>query len=134
LKDLIEKEELTGVEFWSLLDYKKRIPIENFYQLYVTNELQPMSQTTDFETDDLGPNSKIKLPCPCNMIGRNLAIHQMRYKRSDIEKAKDFNKTHEWLGGTYHTTQWTVVSKRVYRLFKKNNIKRVKFVPIIIED
>lgn len=133
LKALIEKEELTGVEFWPLLDYKKRTSVEGFHQLYVTNELPPMSPNMEFETDDLGPNPKIKLPCPCNKIGRNLAVHQMRYKRNDIEKAKDFNKTHEWIGGTYHTTQWTVVSKRVYQLFKKNNIKRVKFAPILVE-
>jgi len=134
LKSLIEGEGLTGAEFWPLLDYKKRTPIEGFHQLCVKNELPPMSPNTEFETDDLGSNPKIKLPCPCNKIGRNLAVHQMRYKKNDIVKAKDFNKTQEWIGGTYHTTQWTVVSKRVYRLFKKNNIKRVKFAPIIIEE
>jgi len=131
LKSLLEDAELTGVEFWSILNFKKRKTITDYYQLYITNELPCISPRTEFEIVNF---ERVKIPCPCGKIGRNLSTHQIIYKQRDLNNAKDFNKTHEWLGGGYGTTQWKIVSNRVYQLFRDHNIKRVKFEPILIES
>jgi len=131
LKSLIEKKNLTGVDFWPILDYKKKSPVRGYHQLHITNVLPPMSPSTQFEVVTL--ERLPKSPCSCGKAGRNLAVHQMIYRQKDLLNARDFNKTNEWLGGGYGTTQWKVVSARVYQLFKKNNIRRVTFQPVVIE-
>jgi len=134
LRRLIEDAELTGIEFWPLLKYRGGATSEEIkgaYQLYFTNELPPMSENTRFEIVPLPRGTQ---PCSCGKLGRNLRGEQMRYRRKDLKGAKDFNKTSEWLGGGFGTTQWKVVSHRVYELFTKNKIRGVRFEPVLIED
>jgi len=131
LKSLIEKANLTGTDFWPILDHKKRTPVQGYCQLHIANILPPMSTSTQFELVTL--ERLPKSPCSCGKTGRNLAIHQMVYRRKDLLDARDFNKTNEWLGGGYGTTQWKVVSAKIYQLFKKHNIRSVTFQPVVIE-
>lgn len=128
LRDLVVSQGLSGAAFWPLLDYRSRKQVKGFYQLRVEHQMQAMLKTTEFETIDTPDARKCQHPIV------NLRLHQMRYLREDLKKAKDFNRTLEWLGGGWFgQTQWKVVSAKVYQLFKKNDIRRVKFLPIIEE-
>lgn len=136
VRRLVEDAGLTGVEFWPLLKYRRSgrfEHIEGAYQLFFVNELPPMSQNTRFQTIAIA-RAKRASPCDCGRLGLNLQGEQMRYRREDLEGAMDFNRTHEWLGGGFGTTQWKVVSHRVFELFAKNRIKGIKFQPIVIEE
>lgn len=128
LRDLIVEKGLTGAEFWNLVDYRSRTPIGGFYQLHVNGRLRPMSTSTEFEVIEDSHRKK----CPHPIL--NLRLHQMKYSEEDLASAEDFNKTCEWLGGGWFgQTQWTVVSARVFQLFRMHNIKKVGFRPVMIE-
>lgn len=134
LRKLVEDAGLTGAEFWPLFKYQKGGPserVEGAYQLFVVNELPPMSKNTKFQIVKLPKQAS---PCSCGKLGRNLQGEQMRYRRKDLKDVMDFNKTYEWLGGGFGTTQWKVVSHRIYELFEKNKIRGVRFEPVVIED
>jgi len=134
IKDLVKDSSLTGAEFWPVFKYRKtglREEVRGAYQLFITSELPPMAADMKFEMVPLPKGVK---PCSCGKLGRNLRGTQARYRSKDLRHAMDFNKTYEWLGGGYGTTQWKVVSHRVYDLFTENKIKGVKFEPVIIEE
>jgi hypothetical protein len=134
LQTLIESAGLTGAEFWPLLKYKSGEPgdpMVGYHQLYVNSILPPASSTTIFPVVALPRGLR---PCSCGRTGRNWPENQFRYNQSDLTAAKDFNKTHEWLGGGLDTAQLKIVSHRVYELFFKNKIRGVNFEPVILED
>ncbi len=142
LRRITEDARLTGVEFWPLTQYRKDIPLEGFYQLFVNNTLPPMSPNTKIEDTPLPeahPNR-----CSCGKFGRNRAwrpirsgsepvVEPIRYRRIDLRKAKDFNLSSEWLG-LFDARPERIVGHRVYDLFLRHGVKRVGFEPIIVED
>ncbi len=130
-KRLVEDGDLDGAEFWPLLNHRTGEPVSGFYQLYFLNEMPPSSPETQFERTVADPQP----PPECHHPILNLTVNQLRYRRSDLNGAKDFNKTHECLGGGwFNLNQWKVVNHRVYNLFTLNKIRRVRFEPILIED
>jgi hypothetical protein len=134
LKDLIEDSNLTGAEFWPLLEYPDQGHTERIvgaYELYIGNELPPAAPSTEFPIVKRLPRGK--KPCTCGRLGRNLPI-QFHYKRKDLAEAKDFNKTHEWVGGGLGTTRAVIVGRNVYELFIQNKIRGIKFSAVAIED
>ena len=133
-REVVEDAGLTGAEFWPLLKYSKggsSRQIHEAYQLHVTNELPPMSVNTQFEAVEFPSGAE---ECQCGKLGRNLKGEPMIFKYGALSDAKDFNKTHEWLGGGYGTTQWKVVSREVYRLFSEGKIRGAVFEPALIEE
>lgn len=138
LRRLIEDAGLTGVEFWPLLRYRKNIPIPGYSQLHVFNTLPPMSpnmEIVDSKLPEAHPDR-----CTCGKFGRNPALDPIygvsvpiRYERKSLKEAKDFNLTSEWFG-LFDARPWRIVSRKVYQLFSKQNIKRVAFEPVIVED
>ena len=134
LRDIIEGTGLSGAEFWPLMKYtrsKTYHAIDGVYQLFVTTDLPPMSTHTRFEMVEF-PSGAEK--CPCGKLGRNLKGEQIVYSRKALRRARDFNRTHEWLGGGYGTTQQKVVSHKVYNLFSKEKIRGAVFEPVLIEE
>jgi hypothetical protein len=133
LKDIIEAANLTGAEIWPIMRYPGRGDeqrLDGCWQLRFLNELPPMSPSMRFP--------EVRLPrgahCSCGRIGENIPHEPLRYRREDIQCAKDFNKTSEWLGGGLDTAQLKIVSRRVYEVFTKNHVKGVDFEPITIEE
>jgi hypothetical protein len=135
LRNLIEKENLTGADFYPVRRYRKsapRIPLPGIYQLHVANDLPPMSPKTKFEfVTDLPKNIE---SCGCNIAGKNLPAAQMVYDRISLKNAKDFNRTSEFIGGGAYPTQKIIITNMVFQLFKKNKIRGVDFIPVLIED
>lgn len=133
LRDIIAEPDFTGVEIWPVMNYakqKEESPLKGCWQLRFQNELPPMAPSTKFP--------EVRLPrgahCSCGRIGRNIPQEPLRYREADLLCAKDFNKTHEWLGGGLDTSQLKIVSRRVYEVFSKNRIKGADFEPITIEE
>lgn len=134
LKNIMEEANLTGMEFWPLMalsKQKQQRQLGGAWQLYITSELPPMSPRMRFPPVRLPRGAQ---PCECGRVGRNIPDEPLRYKRADLANAKDINKSNEWLGGGLDTTQLKTVSRRVYDLFVKHNIKGVDFEPIVVED
>ncbi len=127
LKKLLEKSNLSGFEFWPLIDYKRGIEYEGFFQLKVNGTMPSMNSET------LIVPAKHVNSCECRKRGYILE-GQIKYDRKVIDSIKDFNKTEEWLGGGKTTWQKIIVTKKVYELFVKEKIKGIQFYPIIIID
>jgi len=133
LRDIVRQSTPTGADFWPVMDYadsKEKRALKGCWQLRFLNELPPMSPEMKFPHVRLPRDAR----CDCGRIGRNIPREPLRYRRVDLECAKDFNRTHEWLGGGLGTSQLKVVSRRVCEEFKKHGIKGVDFEPITIEE
>lgn len=123
LKEFTKQAQLTGCEFWSIIDHRKNVERTEVCQLFIANIMPPISPKTNIER---APGIK---PCECGKKGyynRGLFI----YDKSALIGIKDFNKTYEWLGGGESTWQLPIVTQRVNTLFKKNKIKGVRFEPV----
>jgi len=134
LRNIIAEANLTGMEFWPIIAFSGREQeraLNGCWQLHIVNELHSMSPTTKFPSVKLPRGAR---PCQCGRIGRNIPEEPLRYRRLDLECAKDFNKSSEWLGGGLDTAQLKIVSRRVYDLFIKNKVRGVDFEPIILES
>jgi hypothetical protein len=135
VKDLIEDAGLTGAEFWPILSSGRsgtQSPIDDLHQLRFTNEMPPMSSSTGIETVKL---PRMSTPCICGKLGRNLPLSsQIVYRRCNLDDACDFNRTSEWLGGGFDTSQFKIVSNRVYELFSIHGIRGVDFRPVRVEE
>lgn len=125
LKEIIEAEGLTGVEFWPVVNYRKKTEYEGLYQLFITNEMPPMSPEAEIVR---APDVR---ECECGKKGyvrKGVPV----YSRESLVNIKDFNKTHEWLGGGETTWQSKIVTKKVYDLFQQHKVRGVRFEPVKI--
>lgn len=133
LKKIIHEEHLSVVDFYPLLKYDNHKSPENikrYYQLYISNILPPMSKQTVFPKVQLPKGAN---PCVCGKIGFNIPL-QLIYERESFLNSKDFNKSYEWLGGGFDTSQLVIVNKNVFNAFNEFKIQGVKFEPIIIRN
>jgi len=138
LRKLLLDAGLDGADFWELTDIKTKTPVPGYYQLLVRNELPPMSPSTRFRKVRLSGDVE---PCQCGRLGKALEresefgpVALIKYRRSSLKAAKDFNKTKEWLSEGFDSTQRKIVSAGVRKLFLANEIKSVRFEPVIIEN
>jgi hypothetical protein len=118
--DLIETNELTGCSFLPVMHRKGEVVTENIFQLQVNNTLP-----------DIAPEFKREV-IKCNNCGTEVLIQrdwQFVYKKTDMEKAKDFNLTKEYFSVTY-PSRVLIISYKVYELIKKNKIKGIVYVPV----
>ena len=122
LKNLIEKESLSGFEIWPIIDAKRKIPCNGVYQLFIVGKMPPMSSKASII------RAEGIEPCECRKKGYMLKEIPI-YNNNSLNNVKDFNKTFEWLGGLVETSQLIIVKKRIYDLFMNNKIKGVRFEP-----
>lgn len=123
LKNLINREKLSGYEFWPIINFKNKEAFDDVNQLYIAGVLSPMSNQAKIV--------KVKniKQCECRKRGYTLEDFPI-YDRSSLHNVTDFNKTHEWLGGAIGTWQLVIVTKRVYDLFIREKIRGVRFEPV----
>jgi hypothetical protein len=136
LKNIIEQENMTGCEIWSVIDHKKKVEFEDLFQVYVTSELPPMSQEANIimNYEMTLDNETIESKCGTCGRGESLLKGDVIYKHSSLETIKDFNLSKEWFGSCMEIWRWIFVSQRVYRLFQEHNIKGVRFIPVTIVE
>ncbi|MDE6593213.1 MAG: hypothetical protein K2K57_09150 [Oscillospiraceae bacterium] len=120
IKNLIEENNLTGVEFYPAHHYSKMI--KNDYPVWrmaVTSILPPVDKSMD--TEIIEGYCDV---CKCHHI---LPLSYLRYKNSDLQQAADFNLSREHFGAGWYGSPELIVSRRVYNIFKGNNVKGVKY-------
>lgn len=124
LRDLIERENFLGIEFWPIIHHKSNMEIEGVCQLYITNVMPQMDPKSEI----------VRAPgidaCKCGKKGYYMPDSEPIYEKSTLNNIKDLNKTSEWLGGAHSTWQLPIVSNRFYEFIKKEKIKGVWFIPI----
>jgi hypothetical protein len=125
LRSLFEKEDIKGIEYWPVLNAKGSKEWENIYQMMVLEILPPMSSGAMV--------SSTVPPCCCGYKGYQLKDVPV-FESAALEKMGDIGKTQEWSGAGYHTRPHIIVSKKVFDIFRKNNIKGVGFQPVKIND
>ncbi|HIS63707.1 MAG TPA: hypothetical protein IAC14_16000 [Candidatus Scybalomonas excrementigallinarum] len=139
VRELIEKEECTGVIFQEVLDYKTREAEEELSQLVITNTLTSMSEKTKKNISEV---CDVCRESSCEVMGIPI------YDRSSLKEAKDFNLTQESyvFYYNYHTwdseeyREWIVevpyyiISRKVLEILQKNNIKNYICEPVLTSD
>lgn len=123
---LISDAGLRGVDFWPVIRSKKVGIQPGWKQLFVTNTLPLMSNTTDFPIAGVPP-------CPCGRIGLSLP-DDIHYSAASMNNALDFNLSCEWLGGGYGTRQLTIVSQAAYRFMRDHGGDIGRYYPISIDE
>lgn len=120
LHDMIIDNGLKGCEFGPVRDYKGRDD-EIYYQLKINNILSPMDNQTKMHVED----SRYCYECKRNGMYQDSEII---YKSSDIESAKDFNLSEEYIGVANYCMQRVIVSKKFFDLYMKSKMKGINRV------
>jgi hypothetical protein len=118
IAELIVSSGLSGVEAIPVYSVKDQEPLADCFQLFSKNILPPVDPDVSvFETRDSGP----KAP------GKPRRYGGMAYRRADLERALDFNRTAEpW--GPWDFPSW-VVSRKAREFFLKNRT-RARYLPV----
>lgn len=124
--DLIQKHSLTGCQLSTVKDSRTKAN-SDLKQLLITNQLSHMNSATCLQIEKCDV---------CHRISR-YPYKELIYNHKDLEKACDFNLTFESTSvepvhNRFIIQHYTVVSAKVWRLFKKEEVKKVVFEPISI--
>lgn len=125
LRSLFENADIRGIEYWPILNARGNKVWDNVFQMKVLETLSPMS-----------PEAMIPStvpPCCCGYEGYQIKDIPV-FDSTVIEQIGDIGKTQEWSGAGYHTRPHIIVSKKFFQLFRKNNIKGVKFQPVRVKN
>lgn len=120
LHDMIIDNGLTGCEFGPVRDYKGRDD-EIYYQLKINSILPPMDSQTKLIVKD----NRYCYVCRKNGI---FLDSEIIYKSSDIENARDFNLSEEYVGLANYCKQRIIVSNKFFDLYMKSKMKGINFV------
>lgn len=136
LKNIIDRENLTGYEVWPVIDHKKNIEFEDLFQLYITSELPPMNKQSNIVTRGEFVIDNTTYSSKCKKCGREECFLEgdVTYSRFSLSSIKDFSLSNEWFGSRMEIYRWPFASQRVYRLFQEHNIKGVRFIPVTVVD
>lgn len=119
VKVLLEQNEVSGIHFGEVKDYKNRETI-TYYQLFIDNIMPPMSDKVRVEYEDI---SKCKL---CG-FGGIYPRSEFIYNSKDISVMKDFNYTYEYIWA--YGLREVIISSKVRDIFQKFKC-RVGYEPI----
>lgn len=131
LKTLFESEEITGIEFDSVVDSRNGKDVDNLFRLKIWNQLPEMHKDT----------LKVIGTCSvCNKVYTNLQGNII-FSIADLDGALDFNVTLEHFfrendlcktGELNYEWPYIVVSKKVKRLMEQHcRGKNFYFIPVI---
>lgn len=122
-KKIIEEAKLTGCEFRDVVQYKAKEQTQKLYQLVVTNVLPKMQQDKmKFEKDRY-----------CDSCGRGQVLRtEIIYSEDSLRNSLDFNHSSEFIGIGAYCTPCVIISSKVRKVFKDNNIKVLRYNPVII--
>jgi len=125
----LKQAEVTGAEFWPILNRAGNKELDGWSQLYVKNILPPMSAETICERvkspeeiedpwiREMLSKSTDMTWCDCGKLGL-IPPKEIYYKKSEMNAFADFNKTHEWRGGGRTTWRMFIVSSRAYSVMR----------------
>lgn len=121
LKDILESNEVSGIEFANVNHKKQKIKNDfNVYQLIINNLMPKMDSSTSFHFDPMGYCRS------CKNHGQ-LLTSLPKYKKEELMCIKDFNLSMEYFGGGMSGYKIVNITKKIYNLFKENKIKGCKY-------
>lgn len=120
VKNLIQSNNLSGVEFFKAHHYNNKIKNDfNVWRMAVVNTLPPIeSGMTVVYEDGYCSTCKKHHVHPLSYV---------RYKKEVIHNALDFNLSCEFFGSGWYGSPKLIVSKKVYDMIRDNKINGCKF-------
>ncbi len=140
LARMLQEAGFTGFTFRPVWDYRTPYQGEpRLYQLVVTNVLPPMaSPPTEFEQAQRCEvcGTQTQYLKHTHFWGRIRYYEEtpIYYPTSVLEKAADFNATHERIGGLPDGHHLVIISRRVYQWLKEKGIKGWKAEPVYLVE
>lgn len=132
-REIIEQAGVSGCTFWELIAQKSNKPFEAVFQLKITGQLPPMAEETVFsESQAVSVSGFTFRPfCP-NGCGEKSLKSLPYYHAHDLENIPDFAVSSEWIGGGRGRFRLPFASQKVYRLFRENKLKGLRFEPVML--
>lgn len=140
LARMLQEAGFTGFALRPVWDYRKPYQGEpKLYQLVVTHVLPPMaSPPTEFEGEQRCEvcGTKTQYLKHTHFWGRIKYYEEtdIYYTHEVLEKAWDFNATHERIGGLPDGHPLVLISQRVYRWLKEQGIKGWSARPVYLVE
>lgn len=130
VKRELERNGVTGCEFWKMIDRKSGEETEEFFELKINTQL-PLSRTPG--------RKKSKW---CEKCGREGVMYTQRlqYNLSDFSEKKDFYISQEgyfWEKTGWHDGYWiynVIISKKVCDIFRKFDNHYIRILPLLFEE
>lgn len=116
-----------------MIAQKSNKPFEAVFQLKITGQLPPMAEETVFsESQAVSVSGFTFRPfCP-NGCGEKSLKSLPYYHVHDLENIPDFALSSEWIGGGRGRFRLPFASQKVYRLFRENKLKGLRFEPVML--
>ena len=134
LREIIERESLTGCEIWPVINHVSGAPYEDVFQLKITGMLPSMDDRTIIIHNPKVFFKGNELKVCSQGCGEKMIKGSIYYQRAQIEAVADFALTNEWFGANNDYWRWPFLSQKTYRVFVENKIKGIHYYPPQILD
>lgn len=124
LKNILISENVTGIKFSSIYDIDTHEVIKDFYHLQLEIGIGEVIEPAIVEKD-----KKCK---ECGFYGKFLCQTPLYFEKGTW-KELDMSFTYNWFGSPPITQgKWVIISQRLYRILKENNIKHIDVQPAFL--
>lgn len=138
-KNILERENIKGVRFSDPVLHKKNTPVEGFHQLHIEKVLDKGfdSYNTNIITCKLNNEENNNTDPGLVYCGR-VKFHHPRiggylFDKNVFNTHDDMVESEEYFGSGASACRLQIVSKRFKDLVEKNNLKGLKFIPVMHE-
>jgi len=123
LEGILISENVTGVKFSSIYNIDSLEVIKDFYHLQL-----------DIGIGEVVEPAIIEKEKKCNICGyKKFLCPTPLYFKKESWKELDMSFTQNWFGSPPITQgKWVIISQRLYRILKENNIKHIDVQPAFL--
>jgi hypothetical protein len=138
-KNILEKEEISGISFSNPVLHKSGIPISEFYQLHINTILKTGfdSYNTKTITCKINNEENLNVDLYAKYCGGIKFHHPMiggyLFNRGVFDKKNDIVQSSEYFGSGGSASKLQIVSKRFKNIVDANKLKGLSFIPVIHE-
>jgi len=146
VKDIFEKEGVTGITFSRPVLHKTGLPLKTVYQLEISTVLpsgllvENINQEICKYPKEKGMAGFLKAiksrfvdgPYCGQMIHNYPMRGTMNFKSNIFEKQPDFVRTHEWFGSGGQTGQPILISRKTRNIIEKYKLKGAYLKPVTL--
>jgi len=128
-RDCLNGNRITGLKFLDVISHKKNTVFEDFYQIYVENELAPGL---------INLNQSVKEVRNCSICDNTKYIYSgkgLTFRKEIFENLNfDIFRTHESFGDGHICARKIIISRKLYQAIKNGNLdKDLEFEPIVLD-
>jgi len=142
LKRILSEGGLSG---WNVQPIQHRDPRKDqyppLYHLTATNELPPLAPETELHEEK--HTKPLEWPYghpwqgqPDPLLGTTGLFQRgpLYYRRADLTRVEDFNRSHELFGEEPQKHSSLIISQRAWQVLSKHKIRKVDVEPVVILD